>query len=142
MTVNERDLWTEFGAFLAETAPDGHSNMDALTRVPKTKDITTVDFRERNGVELPSDPDMKFASVDRTLQFWLAAGSEDERLQKFRGLMTLLTAGKLTVAVKGYRTYRLIYQDMPMSPEWHKSQDGQKYGVLFSVKFLDYSPSV
>lgn len=49
LTINGTDVWTEYGAFLGETEEGGHVNMDALLRMPKAKDITTVDFRERNG---------------------------------------------------------------------------------------------
>ena len=57
LTINGTDVWTEYGAFLGETEEGGHVNMDALLRMPKAKDITTVDFRERNGVELASEPE-------------------------------------------------------------------------------------
>lgn len=142
LTINAKDIWTEYGAFLAETSPDARTNMDALLRMPKAKEITTVDFRERDGVELPENPDMKLASIDRTLQFWLSAESETGRLQKYRGLVSLLASGKLTVEVKGYRTYRLIYQDMPTEPQWFAGYGRTRFAVLFSVKFMDYSPSV
>ena len=61
---------------------------------------------------------------------------------KSRGFSTLLVSGKLAMAVKNYRTYNLIYQDMPAEPEWYDSQDGSLYGVLFSVKFLEPQPEV
>ena len=116
--------------------------MDALLRLPKAKDITTVDFRERTGVELPADPAVKLSSIERTLQFWLSAATASVRLQRYRELLTLLTSGKLEVAVKDYRTYSLVYLDMPADPEWYADCSGQKFGVLFSVKFLEAQPSV
>lgn len=142
MTINDTDIWTQYGAFLAELEPGGHTNMDALLRLPKAKDITTVDFRERTGVELPADPAVKLSSIERTLQFWLSAATASVRLQRYRELLTLLTSGKLEVAVKDYRTYSLVYLDMPADPEWYADCSGQKFGVLFSVKFLEAQPSV
>lgn len=142
LTINGTDLWTQCHCFLAETERGGHVNMDALLRMPKAKEITTVDFRERNGVELPADPDVKLYSIDRTLQFWLSAQSDAVRLQRYKRVAALLVSGKLVMEVKNYRTYNLVYQDMPADPEWHTSCDGTLYGVLFSVKFLEPNPEV
>lgn len=140
LTINGTDLWTQNHCFLAETERGGHVNMDALLRMPKAKEITTVDFRERNGVELPDNPNLKLSSIERTLQFWLSAQSAAVRLQRYKQVAALLVSGKLAMAVKNYRTYNLIYQDMPAEPEWYDSQDGSLYGVLFSVKFLEPQP--
>ena len=123
----------------AETSREAHTNMDALLRMPKAKDITMVDFRERDGVELPDAPLMKLESIDRTLQFCIIAGSEAERLKRYRELLVLLTSGKLSMQVKGYRTYRMIYKDMPSEPQWFNPHAGP-YRVVFSVKFTDYAP--
>lgn len=142
LTINGTDLWTQCRCFLAETERGGHVNMDALLRMPKAKEVTTVDFRERNGVELPDNPDVKLSSIERTLQFWLSAQSAAVRLQRYKQVASLLVSGKLAMAVKNYRTYNLIYQDMPAEPEWYDSQDGSLYGVLFSVKFLEPKPEV
>lgn len=142
LTINGTDLWTQNHCFLAETERGGHVNMDALLRMPKAKEITTVDFRERNGVELPDNPNLKLSSIERTLQFWLSAQSAAVRLQRYKQVAALLVSGKLAMAVKNYRTYNLIYQDMPAEPEWYDSQDGSLYGVLFSVKFLEPQPEV
>lgn len=139
LIINAKDVWTEYGAFLAETSREAHTNMDALLRMPKAKDITMVDFRERDGVKLPDAPLMKLESIDRTLQFCIIAGSEAERLKRYRELLVLLTSGKLSMQVKGYRTYRMIYKDMPSEPQWFNPHAGP-YRVVFSVKFTDYAP--
>lgn len=140
-TVNGTDIWTTYGAFLGESTGDGHANMDNLLRVPKAKDITSVDFRERTGVELPPEPDLKLASIERTLQFWLVGSSEADRLSKYRAFTELLTSGVLEIAVAGYRTYTMVYQDMPAVPEWYPPYGGRAY-VFFTVKFLEPNPTV
>ncbi|HJC94100.1 MAG TPA: hypothetical protein H9752_07880 [Candidatus Phocaeicola excrementigallinarum] len=142
LKINGTDLWTQYHCFLAETEAGGHVNMDALLRLPKAKDITTVDFRERNGVELPADPDVRLSSIERTLQFWLSAPTAALRLQRYRNVLTLLASGVLSVEVKDYRTYSLVYQDMSSEPEWHSDFSGNLHGVLFSVKFLETKPQV
>lgn len=142
LTINGTDAWTEYGAFLGETEEGGHVNMDALLRMPKAKDITTVDFRERVGVELPQNPDVKLSSIERTMQFWLCGTSAADRLDRYQRMMTLVTSGMLAVSVKNYRTYNMVYQDMPADPSWYESYEGDRFYVLFSVKFLEPQPSI
>ena len=142
LLINGTDAWTEYGAFLGETEEGGHVNMDALLRMPKAKDITTVDFRERVGVELPQKPNVKLGSIERTLQFFLRGNSKDDRLDKYQRMMTLITSGMLAIAVKNYRTYNMVYQDMPSDPEWYESYEGERFYVLFSVKFMEPQPSI
>ena len=142
LTINGTDAWREYGAFLGETEAGGHVNMDALLRMPKAKDITTVDFRERNWVELPQNPNVKLCSIERTLQFWLRGNSASDRLDKYQRMMTLITSGMLAIAVKNYRTYNMVYQDMPADPEWYESYEGDRFYVLFSVKFMEPQPSI
>lgn len=142
LTINGTDLWTSYGAFLGETTAGGHVNMDALMRVPKAKDITTVDFRERNGVELPENPDLKLSSIERTLQFWLRGDSVPDRIRKYRNMMEALTSGRISMTVKDYGTYNLIYQDMPSAPEWYTDIRGDKFYAFIQVKFLDPEPTL
>ncbi len=201
LTINGTDVWTEYGAFLGETEEGGHVNMDALLRMPKAKDITTVDFMpkakdittvdfrerngvelpqnpnvklgsiertlqfwlrgssaadrldkyqrmmklitsERNGVELPQNPNVKLGSIERTLQFWLRGSSAADRLDKYQRMMKLITSGMLTINVKNYRTYNMVYLDMPAEPDWYESYERDRFYVLFSVKFLEPQPSV
>lgn len=142
LTINGTDVWTEYGAFLGETEEGGHVNMDALLRMPKAKDITTVDFRERVGVELPLNPDVKLNSIERTLQFFLRGTSVTDRLEKYQRMMTLITSGMLSISVKNYRTYKMVYQDMPADPSWYESYEGDRFYVLFSVKFMEPQPSI
>lgn len=126
--------------FLCENEGE-HTNMDALLRMPKAKDVTTVDFRERNGVELPQNPDLKLNSIERTLQFMIVATSAAQRLTLYRAFLSALTTGIKACEVKDYRTYNLLYQDMPSDPQWYNGLDG-KFAVRFSVKFLEASPTV
>lgn len=142
LLINGTDAWTEYGAFLGETEEGGHVNMDALLRMPSAKDITTVDFRERVGVELPQNPDVKLSSIERTLQFWLRGTSSADRLDKYQRMMTLITSGMLSISVKNYRTYNMVYQDMPTDPSWYESYEGDRFYVLFSVKFMEPQPSI
>lgn len=142
MTINGTDIWTEYGVFLGETEAGGHVNMDALLRVPKAKEITKVDFRERTGVELPDNPNVKLSSIERTLQFWLRSNNKYNRLQKYQEFMSLITSGMLTISIKDYRTYKMVYQDMPIEPDWYVSYEGDRFYAIFQVKFLEPQPSI
>lgn len=142
MTINGTDIWAEYGVFLGETEAGGHVNMDALLRVPKAKEITKVDFRERTGVELPDNPNVKLSSIERTLQFWLRSNNKYNRLQKYQEFMSLITSGMLTISIKDYRTYKMVYQDMPIEPDWYVSYEGDRFYAFFQVKFLEPQPSI
>lgn len=139
LTINGTDIWTQYKAFLAEK-DNAHLNMDALLRLPKVKDITTVDFRERDGVELPSNVNIKLKSIERTLQFAIIADYEIERFNNYKAFLEFIKSGKLEVRVKNYRSYKFLYQDMPSDPEWYISYDKHQYITIFQIKFLDYAP--
>lgn len=138
-TINGVDIWTTYRAYLAETET-GHVNADALNRYPAAKDITTVDFRERDGVELPENPDIRLKSIERTLQFAILTHTAENRLQYYHAFMQFLSSGILSCNVKYYRTYNMVYQDMSNDPSWYDSYDGSSYLVIFQVKFLEPDP--
>lgn len=139
LTINGTDIWTQYKAFLAEK-DNAHLNMDALLRLPKVKDITTVDFRERDGVDLPANVNIKLKSIERTLQFAIIASSEAERFTLYKSFLEKIRSGKLEMVVKDYRTYMMIYQEMPSDPEWYQAYDKEHYITVFQIKFLDYAP--
>lgn len=139
LTINGTDVWLQYRAFLAEK-DNAHLNMDALLRLPKVKDITTVDFRERDGVDLPANVNIKLKSIERTLQFAIIASSEAERFTLYKSFLEEIRSGKLEMVVKDYRTYSMIYQEMPSDPEWYQAYDKEHYITIFQIKFLDYAP--
>lgn len=53
MTINGKDAWTEYFAFLCEDKKEDEFNFGELLKPLETKDYTVVDFRERDGEELP-----------------------------------------------------------------------------------------
>ena len=53
LLINGTDVYTQYGAFLAETAADKHENYDALLAPPPLKELTEVSIREEDGVRLP-----------------------------------------------------------------------------------------
>lgn len=141
LTMDGTDVWTAYRAFLCERE-DEHKNMDALLRLPKAKDVTTVDFRERHGVDLPQDPDLRLSSIDRTLQFAIIAASNAQRLSCYQNFLAALLTGVKVFTVKDYRTYHLLYRDMPSDPSWYNDYGQGKFVVIFSIKFLEANPAL
>lgn len=139
--INNTDIYTEYGVFLAETSASETSNMSELMKMPEAKEITKVDFRERNGVELPQNVNIKYESIERTLQFCLTADNDSERLSNYRRFIKLLGSGKLTFDIAGCGQYTMVYRDAPSSPSWFKTYSGKSVAI-FKVKFLEPQPSL
>lgn len=53
MTINGVDAWTDYFAFLCEDKVDDSFNFGELQKPLEMKEYTTVEFRERDGEELP-----------------------------------------------------------------------------------------
>ena len=140
LTINGKDAWTEFGAFLCETSADGRVNAAALLAVPQAKEITYVDFRERDGEGAPDDPQLKLQSIDRTLQLCVTASTEVQRTERYRSLIKLLTSGWLDISVTGFGTYRMVYKQMYGEPEWYKAY-GSTCIVIFNVTLHEPRPT-
>ncbi len=49
MTINGKDAWTEYSAFLCEDREEDNFNLSELLKPLEMKEYTAVDFRERNG---------------------------------------------------------------------------------------------
>ena len=130
LTINNKDAWTEFGTFLCETSADGRTNAAALLAVPSAKEITYVDFRERNGEDAPDDPQLKLQSIDRTLQICVTAPTEEQRTERYLSLLALLTSGWLDISVTGFGTYRMVYKQMDGEPEWYTARGGTCVAIL------------
>ena len=76
MTVNGKDAWTEYSAFLCEDRREDNFNFSELLKPLEMKAYTSVDFRERNGEELPEVlPSPCCKARDVTLYFAIYASS-------------------------------------------------------------------
>ena len=82
LIINGKDVWTEYGVFLAETKRGGMDNLAALLTPSKTKAETAVDIRELNGEKYapiltprnqPRDVELQFALFNKTRQGWLTS---------------------------------------------------------------------
>ena len=55
MIINGKDAWTEYFVFLCEDKRDDNFNFGELQKPLEMKEYTTVEFRERDGEELPTN---------------------------------------------------------------------------------------
>ena len=88
-SIGGTDIYTNYGAFLAETSADAHTNMDALLAMPAVKEYTAVDFRERTGEDLP---DSRVLERKRPINFIL---HDPTRIEYIDATMALHNAGAL-----------------------------------------------
>lgn len=143
MSINGKDAWTEYGAYLCETSASEHTNMDELRKMPKMKAYTAVSFRERNGEQLPDTlPSPCFEAADRTLQF-MVTGSTKELLEShYTALLATLKSGWLLFKLKDMRDYKM-YLSEPQAPAWYPRPTANGvYACIFKAKFREPEPSV
>lgn len=143
MTINGKDAWTEYGAYLCEVSATEHVNMNELRKMPKMKPYTAVSFRERNGEQLPDElPVPRFEAIDRTLQFMVTGGTKALLDSHYAALMNALMTGWLVFKLKDMRDYKM-YLTEPQAPEWYpRPTAGGNYVCIFKAKFREPEPSV
>ena len=137
-SIGGTDIYTTYGAFLAETSADAHTNMDALLAMPAVKEYTAVDFRERTGEDLPDTLDVQLQAIDRTLQFCILADTDSTLLTRYRDFLSRLVSGWLDFSIKDLRTYRMYYKSAD-APEWYRG-DPRIKGVILKVTFREPKP--
>lgn len=143
MTINGKDAWTDYGAYLCEVSATEHVNMDELRKMPKMKPYTAVSFRERNGEQLPDVlPVPCFEAIDRTLQFMVTGDTEASLESRYSALLTALKSGWLVFGLKGMRDYRMHLSE-PQVPAWYPRPTAQgKNACIFKAKFREPEPSI
>lgn len=93
LLINGTDVYTQYGAFLAETAADKHENYDALLAPPALKEQTEVSIREENGVRLPDVLTQTFDARDIRLLFAIVAPDAATFLLRYADFVRFLKEG-------------------------------------------------
>ena len=150
MVINGKDAWTEYSAFLCEDRPEDSTNVTELLKPPEMKEYTAVDFRERNGEELPQQlPLPRCKPRDLTLYQatgqrnfldiairYALSGCEARRL----ALMQALIQGWVTLRVKGISIeYRLYYKSATPADILTDAFDGSTV-ARWKMKFREPKP--
>nr|DAE18525.1 MAG TPA: hypothetical protein [Myoviridae sp. ctgpD8] len=112
MTINGKDAWAEYSAFLCEDREEDNFNFSELLKPLEMKEYTAVDFRERNGEELPESlPSSCYKARDVTLYFAIYASSPEECETRRAALMKVMYSGWVNLQVKGKTSaYKFYYK--------------------------------
>lgn len=112
VTINGKDVWTEYFAFLCEDKVDDNFNFEELQKPLEMKEYTTVEFRERDGEELPDElPSPRYKARDVTLYIAVYASTLSEYNTRRAAFMEAIRAGWVNLKVKDLpATYRFYYK--------------------------------
>lgn len=91
--INGTDIWTAYGAFLAERRPGGHENLKAILAPSGVKAHVAVDLRERDGERYASRLEVRNQARDVQLCFALYAGTRQAWLSQFEAFIGFLKQG-------------------------------------------------
>lgn len=144
--INDKDIWTEFGAFLTEEKKGGRENLTAIMTASKVKSHVAVNIREQNGSKYSSKLEVKNEERDVTLHFALFAKSRGEWLHKYREFITLLKQGEdgwLSIRIPELElTMRVFFVESPTyKPLTYLWKEGV-HASSFKVKFREPNPSL
>nr|DAP94169.1 MAG TPA: hypothetical protein [Caudoviricetes sp.] len=143
MAINGKDAWTEYSAFLCEDKQDDNTNFDELLKPLEMKDYTAVDFRERDGEELPDVlPSPCYKAHDVTLYIAIYALTLAEYNTRRATLMEVIRAGWVNLKVKDLpATYRFYYKGTTDAKVSTDITDGRIVG-RWKMKFREPKPGL
>lgn len=141
--INDRDVWTDFGAWLVEDKDGETKNYSALLKHPATKGHVAVNFREEDGERLPEKLVQKWEPRDITLKFAIAAtdkGSFIARRKMFVSFLKEGAEGWLTLRVPELDySCRVYYKDCSDYEYLEDVGDGM-VAARFTIKFHEPKP--
>lgn len=142
LLINGVDVWTEYGAWLAEDKEGETTNYSALQKPPAVKPQVAVNIREEDGEKLPEDLMQRWEPRDVTLKFAIAAESRaafNTRRDSFISFLKKGLKGWLEISVPELdRTFRMYYRDC--GSYTHLEDMGGSVAGMFSVKFREPKP--
>ena len=142
LTINGKDIYKEYRAFLAEDKSGGHDNYNALLQVPTMKASTAVTFREQNGENLPDSlPAPHYEARDVTLQFGILADTPAEWYTHYIAFINFLKSGWLVFALPELGTQYRMYFKSATSHDMSSplTVEDKVYGKM-KLKFREPNP--
>ena len=145
LIINEIDVYTQFGAYLAEEKEGDNYNYSALLKPPSTKPHVSVNIRENDGEKLPAKLLPKWEPRDITLRFAIVAADASQFLIRYSGFLNFLksgTDGWLSVNLPELnKTFRFYYKD---SGQYSQLADfsGGEVAAMFLVTFREPNPII
>lgn len=141
MTINGQDAWTEYSAFLCEDKPDDLFNFSELLKPLEMKEYTVVEYRERDGEELPNVlPSPCYKARDITLYIAIYAATLPEYNNLRNAFMEAIRAGWISLKIKELpATYHMYYTGSTDAKIITDRVDGRTVG-RWKVKFREPKP--
>lgn len=142
--INGMDIYTRFGAFLAETEADNNDNYNSLLQTPDLKEQPKVSLQDEDGERTPDVIVQAYEARDITLQFAIAAPDARMFLSRYFAFMRFLKEGD-----DGWLTLRLTDVGLQLrvylvsSPGYSQLVPFGRGEVaaFFSVKFHEPQPT-
>lgn len=141
--INDRDIWTDFGAWLAEEKEGETKNYSALQKPPAVKPHIAVSFREQDGEKLPDKIVQRWEPRDIDLRFAVAADDKVSFIAKRDAFISFLKNGSdgwLNIRVPELgKTYRVYYKDCS-DYDHIEAIGGGLVAACFTIKFREPTP--
>ncbi len=142
--INGTDIYTQYGAFLAEDEEDGNVNYNSLLQSPDLKEQPKTSLQDEDGERTPDVIVQVYEARDITLQFAIAAPDARTFLTRYFAFMRFLKDGNdgwLTLRLTDVGLQFRVY--MVSSPGYSQLVPFGRGEVaaFFSVKFHEPQPT-
>ncbi len=137
--VNGTDIWTEYGAFLAEEKRGDMTNLTAIFTPSGTKEHTAVDIREEDGERYADALTVANEARDVELCFALYAKTQATWLTQYMAFIKFLKTGEdgwltfslpqLGVEMRMY--YKKTSGYTPLTYLWKEGVHASRFKVTF-----------
>jgi len=142
--INGTDIYTRFGAFLAETEADNNDNYNSLLQTPDLKEQPKVSLQDEDGERTPDVIVQAYEARDITLQFAIAAPDARTFLSRYFAFMRFLKEGddgwltlRLTDVGLQFRVYLVSSPGYSQLVPFGRGE----VAAFFSVKFHEPQPT-
>lgn len=142
--INGTDIYTRFGAFLAETEADNNDNYNSLLQTPDLKEQPKVSLQDEDGERTPDVIVQAYEARDITLQFAIAAPDARTFLSRYFVFMRFLKEGddgwltlRLTDVGLQFRVYLVSSPGYSQLVPFGRGE----VAAFFSVKFHEPQPT-
>lgn len=142
--INGTDIYTQYGAFLAEETEDGNVNYDSLLQFPDLKEQPKVSLQDEDGERTPDVVAQAYEARDITLQFAISAPDARTFLTRYFAFMRFLKEGDggwLTLQLTDIGLqFRVLMVSSPGYSQLVPFGRGD-IAAIFTVKFHEPKPA-
>lgn len=139
MYINGKDVWKEFGVFLAEKKRGDRNNLKAIMTPSKTKPHVAVDIREANGEGYSENLQIRVQARDVKLCFALYADTREDWLSQYKNFLDYLKEGDkgwlelyfTGLELKLHVFYKEASEYEPLTYLWKVGKQAGRFYVTF-----------